>query len=168
MDEHMTAYQKMVELLDTDEETTSRLNGCIRAPRTYYEDHAELYAERSVSSDADDDTVIWIGMVDILIEQGLAFEFDWKAELEDFIYGMQEINGNDVLAMDEECFDEDGDITEWLKALHDPWMEQGYVIAGLDICSDSYCVMIVSEDIFDSLAAEAGRTGHRIMLAQDM
>ncbi|MCM1543324.1 MAG: hypothetical protein NC121_18985 [Blautia sp.] len=168
MGEQMTAYKNMVGLLDVDTDTADRLNSCISDPRTYYEEHEGLYAERGMYSKADDDTVIWLGMVDILIEQGLMFEFDWKAELEDFLYGMEQIIPGDTLTLDGECFDEDADITQWLKALHDPWMEQGYVIAGMDIDSDSYCVMITARDAFDRLAAEAGKTGHRIALAQDM
>lgn len=168
MNEHMTSYKKMVELLNVDDDTAARLNRCISDPRTYYDDHAELYAERCISSDADDDTIIWIGIVDALIEQGIMFEFDFKVELDDFVYGMQEINSNDALIIDEDSFDEDADITEWLKGLYHAWSGQGFVIAGMDIDSDSYCVLITGESVFDRIVTEAGKTGHTIALAQDL
>ena len=168
MDEHMTAYKTMVALLALDEDTAERLNRCISDPRAYYKDHAGSYAERSVPSDADDDTIIWIGMVDILIEQGIMFEFDWKAEREDFVYGMQEIIPDGALSIDEDCLEEEADITEWLKVLCREWSGQGFVTAGMDIDSDSYCVLIIAENVFHRLVEEAGRTGHRIALAQDL
>lgn len=46
------------------------------------------------------------------------------------------------LVCDEDCFDKNSDIIEWLKILSDEWMKSGYMIAGMDIDSDSYCVFI--------------------------
>ena len=165
--EHIIAYQKMIELLDVDGDTTDQLNRCINDPRAYYEETAENYQERDVDSDADDDTIIWLGIVDILIEQGKMFEFDYSVELEDFIYGIQEINEND-LVFDENHLDEDSDIVGWFQVLYNEWSSLGVVIAGMDIDSDSYCVLIITRDAFDALVIEAEKTGHKIALAQDL
>ncbi|MCM1184134.1 MAG: hypothetical protein NC337_12250 [Roseburia sp.] len=168
MNERLAAYQRIVELLDTDDDTTALLNRCISEPRAYYDDNAQLYAERGISSAVDEDTIMWIGMVDILTEKGMLFEFDWSVELGDFIYGMQEINRNEELSIDETGLDEDSHIVEWLTVLNRAWSGQGFVIAGMDIVSDSFCVLIVRESIFHKLAAEADKIGHRIALAQDL
>lgn len=161
------AYQKIIELLDVDEDTADKLNHCIHDPRAYYEENAENYYERGVDSNTDDDTIIWLGIVDILIEQGKMFEFDYSVELEDFLYGIREINKDD-LAYDEDHLGEDSDIVEWFQALYDEWSSRGVVIAGMDIDSDSYCVVLTTQDAFDMLVTEAEKTGHKIALAQDL
>lgn len=168
MNEHMSAYKKIVELLDVDNDTADKLNRCIDDPHAYYDENSEVYGERWVTSYTNDDMIIWLGIVDILIEKGKMFEFDWKVELEDFIYGMQEINNNEELEIDENDFDEDGDIIEWLKVLYNAWSDLGFVIAGMDIDSDSFCLLITTRDTFEKLVAEAEKTGHKIALAQDM
>lgn len=165
--EYGTAYKRMVELFDVDADTAAKLNSCIDDPRAYYDENAEIYKERGVASDTDEDIIIWLGIVDILIEQGKLFEFDYSVECEDFIYGINEINNYD-LAMEENCLDEDADITEWLEILHNEWVQSGFVIAGMDIDSDSYPIFIISKDVFDKLVIEAEKTGHKIVLAQDM
>ena len=167
VNEQITAYKKIIELLDVDADIADKLNSCINAPHVYYEENAEAYLDRGIASNTDDDTIIWIGIVDILIEQGKMFEFDYKVELEDFSYGIQEINNNNLI-FDEDCLDEDSDITEWLKILSDEWMKSGYIIAGMDIDSDSYCAFITTRNAFDKLVIEAEKTGHKIALAQDM
>ena len=168
MNEHMAAYKKIVELLDVDNDTADKLNRCIDDPCAYYDENAEVYGERGVTSYTNDDMIIWLGIVDILIENGKMFEFDWKVELGDFIYGMQEINSNDTLEIDENDFDEDGDIIGWLEVLHSAWSDLGFVIAGMDIDSDSFCLLITAGDTFEKLVVEAEKTGHKIALAKDM
>lgn len=165
--ENIIAYQKIIELLDVDVDTAERLNHCIHDPRAYYEENAENYYERSLDSDTDDDTIIWLGIVDSLIEQGKMFEFDYSIELEDFIYGIREIN-KDNLAFDEDHLEEDSDIVEWFQTLYNEWSSMGIVIAGMDIDSDSYCVVITTQDAFDMLVTEAEKTGHKIALAQNL
>ncbi len=95
------------------------------------------------------------------------FEFDYSVELEDFIYGIRQIN-RDSLAVDEEALDEDADITQWLETLNTAWMESGVVIAGMDIDSDSYCVCMITRDVFEKIIFLAEKTGHRIALAQEL
>lgn len=165
--EHVNAYKRIIELLNVDADTTDKLNSCITNPHTYYDKNTEIYHERGVTSGTDDDTIIWLGIVDTLIQQGKMFEFDYKVELEDFIYGINEINNNDI-SFDENILDEDSDITDWSKVLYNEWIELGFVLAGMDIESDSYCVFITTQNVFDKLVIEAEKTGHRIALVQDM
>ena len=165
--ESITAYKRMIELFDVDADTATKLNSCIDDPRAYYDENAEIYEERGVASDTDDDTIIWLGIVDILIEQGKLFEFDYSVECEDFIYGINEIIIDD-LTFDQDSLDEDADITEWLEVLHNEWVQSGFVIAGMDIDSDSYPVFIIFKDVFDKLVIEAEKAGHKIVLAKDM
>lgn len=165
--EHVAAYKKMIELLDVGADAVEKLKRCVDDPRAYYDENAESYDERGVGTDADDDTIIWLGMVDILIEQGRMFEFDYSVELEDFIYGIRQIN-RDSLVVEEDALDEDADITQWLKILNTAWMELGVVMAGMDIDSDSYCVCMITRDVFEKIVVLAEKTGHRIALAQEL
>lgn len=167
-DAPIAAYEKMVELFDVDAQTREKLMYCIHDSQAYYNDNAEAYNERGVASNTDDDTIIWLGIVDILMAQGKLFEFDYSVELEDFLYGIRKIKNNDALVIDEDCLDEDSDITEWLGIIGNEWEKAGYVVAGMDIASDSYCVFIAAKDAFDKLVTEAEKTGHKIVLAQDM
>lgn len=162
------AYQNMVELLAVDADTAEKLNELFQHPQEYYDANAASYEERGVDSGADDDTIIWLGIVDVLIAQGKMYEFDYSVELEDFVYGIKEITVNDTLSFDESCLDEDSDITEWLEMLYNEWIVSGVVVAGMDIDSDSYCVFITGQDTFDRLVSAAEKTGHTIALAHDM
>lgn len=64
--------------------------------------------------------------------------------------------------------DEDDDITVWVEAVNKDWESAGYVLACFDIDSDSYEMFVCKKDVFDLLAEEAQKAGHRIDLAQNM
>ena len=165
--ENAAVYKQMIGLLDVDAEVADKLNRCIDNPFAYYNENTECYEERGVEPDVDSNTIIWLGIADALIKQGKMFEFDHSVELEDFMYGIRQIN-RDSLTMDEDALDEDADITQWLETLNTAWMESGVVIAGMDIDSDSYCVCLITKDVFEKIAVLAEKTGHRIALAQEL
>lgn len=167
-DNNDSNYRNIVDLFDVDTDTRTVLEQCIENPSGFYQEHADQYEERGLEDSADNDTIIWLGMVDAFIETGKLFEFDYSVELEDFIYGMSEIIPENSLHIDENQLDEDSDITEWTKILSEQWSDEGYVIAAMDIDSDSYCIFIPTREIFDKLVVEAEKTGHRIDLAQNM
>ena len=167
-DSNDSNYRNIVDLFDVDMNTRALLEQCIENPGGFYQEHVEQYEERGMEDSADDDTIIWLGMVDVFMEAGKLFEFDYNVELDDFIYGMCEIIPGNSLRIDENQLDEDSDITEWTKILSRHWSSEGYVIAAMDIDSDSYCVFIPTREIFDKLVVEAEKTGHRIDLAQNL
>lgn len=167
-DSNVSNYRNIIDLFEVDVDTRTLLEQCIKNPGGFYQEYADQYEERGLEDSADDDTIIWLGMVDSFIEAGKLFEFDYSVELDDFIYGMGEIIPGNSLRIDENQLDGDSDITEWSKFLSEQWSDEGYVIAAMDIDSDSYCIFISARETFDKLVMEAEKTGHRIDLAQNM
>ncbi|MDE6568053.1 MAG: hypothetical protein K2K70_10035 [Lachnospiraceae bacterium] len=167
-DSNISHYRTIVDLFEVDVDTRTLLEQCIENPSGFYQEHADQYEERGLEESDDDDTIIWLGMMDAFIEAGKLFEFDYNVELDDFIYGMGEIIPGNSLRIDENQLDEDSDITEWTKILSEQWSDEDYVIAAMDIDSDSYCIFIPTREVFDKLVMEAEKTGHRIDLAQNL
>ena len=73
---------------------------CAQDPNGWFEAHQERYEERSVDSPHDLDLVQWLGLVDILEEHGWVCERDWKDELEDFSYFLQNLKGFHTLGLE--------------------------------------------------------------------
>lgn len=139
----------------------------IDRPLKYYGKNADMYEERWVEEDDGEDAIIWIGIANELLTADKAREFDWKEDLSNFASGLAEIMP-DGLTADMSILDRDGDIPSWAKTLNEAWSGAGYVLACMDIDSDSYVTFICKKDMFERLSDQAGRTGHRIALAQDM
>lgn len=167
-DSNISHYRTIIDLFEVDADTRTLLEQCIKSPDHFHQEYVDQYEERGLEDSDDDDTIIWLGMVDAFIEAGKLFEFDYSVERDDFVYGMHEIIPGNNLHIDENQLDEDSDITEWTKILSEQWSEEGYVIAAMDIDSDSYCIFISVRETFDKLVMEAEKTGHRIDLAQNM
>ena len=162
--EWILSYHRLADLFGLEKSEQNFID----QPHKYFEEHTRSYEERGISSDASDDTMILIGLVDILIHKRIAFEFDYAVELEDFIWGMEQILGDRPLHMEDLELDEDEDITDWTKTLTDSWREQGYLIAALDIDSDSYVTFVCPVPLYEQFVENAGAVGHKISLAQDM
>ena len=100
-----------------------------------------------------------------MISAGKSIEFDWKEELSDFIQGIERI-APDSLSIDYTQFDESDDITVWAQIITELW--GNYVIASIDIDSDSYVTFVCKKDEFKLLSNAANKTNHRIALTQNM
>ena len=159
----MSAYRDIANLIDTEGKITDKLESCMEDPAAYYEAHKDEYKERFIEEMPDEDTVIWIGLVDMLIEAGIVYEFDWKVDLEDFMDGIHEISDIDL---DEDIFDEDDGITDWARILADEYPD--VVFAGLDISSDSYCTFFIDRESFNSAVEAADSIGHSIKYVYEM
>lgn len=136
-------------------------------PARYYNDNSEMFMERCIEEDDDEDTIIWISIVDEMILENKAWEFDWKAELEDFTYGMEQILP-DGLTVNEDSLNEDDSIPDWTESINSEWANSGYVIACFDIDSDSYVIFVCKKDIFEQLQAEAVKVDHKIDIPQNL
>lgn len=162
------AYKNIIDLFDLDRKTTDVLMECIDDPHNFYNQNNERYKERNIEEDDGDDLLIWIGIVDTLMEKEKLFEFDCSVDLDTFVYGMNILCSGTGLTIDVSLFDANEDIIKWTKALTDNFREKGYVVAAMDIDSDSYCTILVPVDRFEKMALEASNAGHRIDLAQNM
>ena len=92
----------------------------------------------------------------------MVFELDFKEELSEFVYAIEDLIEDRSLEFAEEWFDEESDISEWAKIINYKWSGSGYVLACIDIDSDSYCLFVINNDDYKIIADEANKIGHRI------
>ncbi len=146
------------------------VTSCAENPQGWFESHREQYSQRCVMSSEDTDLVQWLGLVDILEEHGWVCERDWKDELEDFSYFVQNLRSFSALnlELDPDWFDEDEDIPAWCGILTDKWAAQGVRMAAIGIDSDSYVLFPVTSSQFETLQKLAGQIGHCIDYAEQM
>lgn len=148
-----------------NEKAAQEIDRCTSSPREYAEKNAAQLAERGLSpDDTDTDTLMWIGCVDILIENAYAAELDFKCESEDLIFAL---NGLRSLALrgirfEEDVLDDSADITAWLGTLDQRLGEYGLCIGGVDIDSDSYVVFLTDIETLERLKETANGIGHKI------
>ena len=140
------------------------VTSCAENPQGWFESHREQYSQRCVMSSEDTDLVQWLGLVDILAEHGWVCERDWKDELEDFSYFVQNLHGFQKLGLElnPDWLDEDEDISAWCDVLTEKWAAQGVRIATIGIDSDSYVLFPAAVPQFDELQRLAGEIGQCI------
>ena len=151
-----------------DEAVLQEVAACTSDPAGYFAAHQERYEERGVDAPDDLGLVQWLGLVDILEEHGWVCERDWKDELEDFSYFVQNLHGFQQLGLelDPDWLDEDEDISAWCGVLTEKW--EGVCVAAIDIDSDSYVLFPTSTAQLADLQRLAGEIGHRIDAAERM
>ena len=157
------AYKRIVNLIDDKNKTYDALVSCIENPKAYYADNRDSYEERCLDESTDVNTIIWIGLVDGFIDNELMYELDYKDEAEEFSACVKALAGERALTVNDDWFDGDGDITVWAEILNDKWKESDYVLAAMDIDSDSYCIFLINSGSYEELVSEAKKTGHRII-----
>ena len=147
-----------------DEAVLRDLTACTGDPTAWYDAHQGQYFERSITSAKDPELVQWIGLVDILEEHGWVCERDWKDELSDFLYFVENLNGFQALGLYicPDWFDADGDIPAWCKILTEKWTSQGVRIAVIGIDSDSYVLFPYPVSQLPTLQRLAGEIGQCI------
>ena len=147
-----------------DEAVLRDITACTEDPASWFTAHQNRYEERGVDSVGDLDLVQWLGLVDILEEHGWVCERDWKDELEDFSYFVQNLHGFQKLGLelDPDWLDEDEDIPAWCGILTEKWSAQGVRMAAIDIDSDSYVLFPVSSARFAGLQKLAEGIGQHI------
>ena len=161
-------FTSMVELLTEDSSVRSAIETCIASPWDYFDENIDRYDDRGIEDDESEDTIVWIGIADELIESGNAIELDWKAELEDFTYFMKELADQKNLPLQYECLYEDGDIPSWCKVLDEKWEEAGFCVGAMDIDSDSYVMFICSRETLTELTQLGQKVGFRFDFAKNM
>ncbi len=147
-----------------DEAVSADISACTSDPVAWFQAHEDRYMERGVTSADDLELVQWLGLVDILEEHGWVCERDWKDELEDFSYFVQNLHGFQQLGLelDPDWLDEDEDIPTWCGILTEKWSAQGVRMAAIDIDSDSYVLFPVSSARFAGLQKLAEGIGQHI------
>ena len=161
-------FMSMVELLTEDSSVRSAIEACLTSLWDYFDEDLERYDDRGIEDDEAEDTIVWLGIVDELIESGDAIELDWNSILEDFTYFMKELADQKNLPLKDDWLDEDRDIPSWCKVLDEKWEEAGYCVGAMDIDSDSYVIFVCRRETLTELTQLGQKVGFRFDFAKNM
>ena len=112
----------------------------------------------------------WWNLYEELLSKGYAVELDCKCELEDFIYYVQKLIRNksldtrENLTIDTATLDEDQVIMDWCASLNSTW--ENYTLVGMDTGTDSFVLMVLSNEEFKIAQELAKELLHRIDVAE--
>ena len=112
----------------------------------------------------------WWNLYEKLDSKGCAVELDYKCELEDFIYYVQKLIRNksldagEDLVVDTVTLDEEQCITDWSTDLNSTW--KNYKLVDMDIGTDSFVLIVLSNEEFKTAQELAKELLHRIDVAE--
>ena len=112
----------------------------------------------------------WWNLYEKLQSKCSAVELSLKIELEDFLYHVQKLIRNksldtsENLTIDTAGLDEDQCIMDWCAELNSTWAN--YKLAGMDIGTDSFVLMVLSNEKFKTAQELAKELLHRIDVAE--
>ena len=112
----------------------------------------------------------WWNLYEKLVSKGYVVELSCKCELEDFIHNVQKLIRNksldtsENLTIDTAALDEDQCITDWSADLNATW--ETYKLVGMDIGTDSFVLMVLSNEEFETAQELAKELLHRIDVAE--
>ena len=112
----------------------------------------------------------WWNLYEKLVAKGYAVELSCKCELEDFIHNVQKLirdkslDTSENLTIDTVALDEDQCITDWSADLNATW--ETYKLVGMDIGTDSFVLMVLSNEEFEAAQELAKEFLHRIDVAE--
>lgn len=120
------------------------------------------------SMDALEDS--WWNLYEKLVDKEYAVELSCKCELEDFCHNVQELIRNkgldtsENLTIDTDALDENRCIIDWCANVNSTW--ETYTLVGMDIGTDSFVLMVLSNEKFETAQELARDLLHRIDVAE--
>ena len=112
----------------------------------------------------------WWNFYEKLVSKGYAVELDYKCELEDFIYYVQKLIHNksldtsENLTIDTAGLDEEQCIMDWCAHINATW--KTHKLVDMDIGTDSFVLMVLSNEEFKTAQELAKELLHRIDVAE--
>ena len=112
----------------------------------------------------------WWNLYEELLSKGYAVELDCKCELEDFIYYVQKLIHNksldtsENLTIDTAGLDEEQCIMDWCAHINATW--KTHKLVDMDIGTDSFVLMVLSNEEFKTAQELAKELLHRIDVAE--
>ncbi len=158
-EDHEDIYETAKLISGNDPEIVKAVDLALSDPIKYIKDNLERFSERGIELDDEDsfenldsDEFLYLGMVDELEEHGFAFEFDWKCELEDFLWGLEQLKNYNLIAdvIKTVKLDEDEDIEAWGKKINLALGEKAR-LCYIAIDSDSYPVTILTSETLERI-----------------
>lgn len=116
----------------------------------------------------------WEELYEEVLQTKRAFDFDWKTRKDVFIPVLKELIVNmnldiDLCKLDEldrNILDQDEAIPQWGAQINSMWTD--YILAGMDVGSDSYVVLILTREDFAKVKELARGILQRIALLEEM
>lgn len=148
--EHADIHQAAMLLSGNDPEVMKAINHALDEPVEYLKANAERFLERGIDfsgkgrlSGFDDDELLFLAMLNELEEHKFAFEFDWKCELEDFLWGLEQLKNYPLIAdvVKSLELDESADVEAWGSGINAALGERA-CLCYIYIDSDSYPIAI--------------------------
>lgn len=142
-----------------DPEIVKIMSSALDSPVKYFKARAEQFKQRGIDFDDEDlpekfepEELLLLAMVDELEEHKYEFEFDWKVELEDFTWGLEQLKNYELIAdvMKTAELNEDDNIEVWGREINTALGEKA-CLCYIDIDSDSYPVVILNCGILGKL-----------------
>lgn len=151
-----------------DEKVIKDMEQLLADPISYLCDDDDLseFEKKMIREQKVDDGTIWQGMITCLTRNNYACERDWKDELEDFFYFLDNLKYD--VKLDKDILDEDGDITEWCARLDKSLQDEGMCIGNMDTGGDSFALFICEIGVLKQLRGMARSIGRRIDCARKM
>ena len=115
------------------------------------------------STKVSDTDALWLDMTEKLEEYGYAFSIDYKAELEYFLWSLEQLKSYSLI---EACvsslkLNPEMDIDAWVEEINLALSGKAYVCT-FDTDSDSYGIIIVTEKILEKISSIAESHGREI------
>lgn len=142
-----------------DPEIVKIMSSALNDPIKYLRTRAEQFEQRGIDFEDEDlpeefspEELLILAMVDELEEHKYLFEFDWKVELEDLTWGLEQLKSYGLIAdvMKTVKLNENDNIEVWGKEINSALGEKACVCY-IDIDSDSFPVVILDHDILGKL-----------------
>lgn len=112
----------------------------------------------------------WWNLYEKLVSKGYAVEISCKCELEDFLHNVQKLirskalDTREDLTFDTVAFDDSQCIMDWSAQLNSTW--KNHKLVGMDIGTDSFVLMVLSNGEFETAQELAKELLHRIDVAE--
>ena len=112
----------------------------------------------------------WWNLYEKLLSRGRAVELSCKCEIEDFLHNVQKLirskalDTREDLTFDTAAFDDSQCIMDWSAQLNSTW--KNHKLVGMDIGTDSFVLMVLSNGEFETAQELAKDLLHRIDVAE--
>lgn len=167
--------EEVAEIISGNDQNVMELvKSCVYNTDTYFKDNTSRYEEHGIYIDDQDsyeeEEIPWIGMNDILEDNGYVYGIDSSSYLEDYIYAVESCKafGLNGLSIDEEWFDEEDGMQAWFEVLDKKWEDKGFCIAGIDFGGDDYLLFPCPVNMLEKLDNLAQEASYSIDYAKNM
>lgn len=177
MKETKEAYVEIAKIIsENDQEVVELMEEAVQDPYEFYNKYCEeeLLEELLYGVDIEEvkpEELMGDILLSVLEHKNYLCFRDWKDELEDFVFFV----GNMVTAQKHKLnpeempieFDEDKDIAVWIYQINNYLKDSPFILAAIDIDSDSYQLTYIKREDFKPLAKLIEEIGYELDRFED-